>query len=666
MLTAQTNLAGRYQIVQAIGSGGFGQTYLAKDLHLPNHPLCVVKQFRPHPDQGATIEKLLELFDKEAKALYNLGNHDCIPRLLAHFNEGSEFYLAQEYIEGHTLTDELASMAKMHESHVINLLKDILEVLTFVHQNNVIHRDIKPSNLIRRKTDGKIVLIDFGAVKEVSRGKAQTGMTSVSIAIGSYGYMPDEQAANKPRYASDIYAVGKIAIQALTGMRPDQMSDDPATGELVWKHHAQVSSQLGAIIDRMVRSHFRDRYADAAEALAALQSLTSEDGNVNTSYFAPTVISQPEQSPTQTGLSSNNDAATVGIPISPNVARTVAAQNFIKPVKTEVVSSTAKTVVSDSNPTYVVATKPPVTNSFNWNLWLSLAGIASIGLAGFGAYAWMRDRDFQNAIAEAKSFQGKANYDACLDKLTLIPKDAAQANEAKSLSISCQSSQAKDKLASAKGLAKDGKYQEAIAIANTISAETPSHADAQMEVGKWSDSLLVKATDLYSKEGKLEQAVEMAQKIPAQTSAGKKAADLIPKWKSAWTNSEANYKETTAASKKEDWKKVVSASKQVADTPYWTQKVAPLRKQAETKIALTNAPVPAAPVSIPEAPIAATNQAPVYTPEPTYSEPTYSAPTNSAPAYVPPEPVYTAPAPPPEPVYVPPAPSGSACSSRNC
>ena len=434
---------------------------------------------------------------KRQKLSINLGNHDCIPRLLAHFNEGSEFYLAQEYIEGHTLTDELASLEMMYESRVINLIKDILEVLTFVHQNNVIHRDIKPSNLLRRKTDGKIVLIDFVAVKEVRRGKAQTSMTSVSIAIGSYGYMPDEQAANKPRYASDIYAVGKIAIQALTGMRPDQLSDDPTTGELVWKHHAQVSPLLGAVIDRMVLSHFRDRYSDAAEALAALQDLTNGNLDTNTSnYFAPTLISQPDQSLTQTGLSSNNDAATVGIPISPDVARTVAAQNFAQPVKTEVASSAVKTLISDSNPTYVVTTNPPSPNS--WNLWLSLAGIASIGLAGFGAYAWMRDRDFQNAIAEAKYFQSNANYDACLDKLSLIPKDTAQSSEAKALSISCQSSQAKEKVILAKGLAKDGKYQEEIAIANAISAETPNYAEAQTEVGRWSDSLLVKATETLS------------------------------------------------------------------------------------------------------------------------------------------------------------------------
>ena len=649
MLTTQTNLAGRYQIVQAIGAGGFGQTYLAKDLHLPNHPLCVVKQFRPHPDQGATIEKLLELFDKEAKALYNLGDHDCIPRLLAHFNEGNEFYLAQEYIEGHTLADELASGGKMPESYVIGLLKDILDVLTFVHQNNVIHRDIKPTNLIRRKSDGKIVLIDFGAVKEVSRGKAnQTGMTSVSIAIGSLGYMPDEQAANKPRYASDIYAVGKIGIQALTGLRPDQLSDDPNTGELVWKHHVEVSPQLGAVIDRMVRSHFRDRYADAVEALDALQSLSTDNDASLSRYFVPTVVSSTDQAPTQTGLSaSSNNEVTVGIPISPDVARTVAAQHFTNPVKTEVSSRTAKTIVSDVNPTQIVGLTSDSPKPFGMSWLPQLVGVALVGLAGFGAYSWMRDRDFQNTIAEAKSFQLKANYDACLDKLTLIPKDVAQSSEAKSLSLACHSSQGKEKLATAKGLAKDSKYQEAIAIANTINAETPSYPESQTEINKWSDILLVKATDLYAKDGKLEQAVEIAQKIPANTPSGKQATELIPKWQSAWKNSEASYKEASAASKKEDWKKVVASSKQVADTPYWTKKVAPLRQEAESKIAILNAPAPV--VSVPPV-----SQSPVYTtPEPVYREPVYTAP----------EPVYREPA--PAAPYIPPASTGN-CNARHC
>jgi serine/threonine-protein kinase len=654
MLTKQTNLAGRYQIVQPIGAGGFGQTYLAKDLHLPNHPLCVVKQFHPHPDQGATIEKLLELFDKEAKALYNLGSHDCIPRLLAHFNEGNEFYVAQQYIEGHTLADELASNGKVTEDYVIQLLKDILEVLTFVHQNNVIHRDIKPSNLIRRKSDNKIVLIDFGAVKEVSRGKSKVGVTSVSIAIGSFGYMPDEQAANKPRYASDIYAVGKIAIQALTGLRPDQLSDDPVTGELVWKNYTHVSQNLGLIIDKMVRSHFRDRYPDAVEAFAAVQSLSTANVDISR-YFAPTIVRDSDQSPTQTGLSAN-DEVTIGVPISPNVAQTIAAQNFIKHAKTEVSSNSAKTVLSDSNPTQVVSAPTKTTTQSLIQKWIfPCGGVMLVGLAGFGAYAWIRDRDVQNALVEARSFQSKANYDACIDKLAVISKDVSQSGEVKSLSLSCQSSQGKEKLISAKGLAKDGKYQEAIAIANTINSETPSYAESQTEINKWSDSLLVKATDLYAKEGKLEQAVEMAQKIPVNTTAGKKAGDLVLKWQLDWKNSDVSYKEASAASKKEDWKKVIASSKQVADTPYWVQKVSPLRKQAEVQLAVRNVPAPVAP-SVPN-----TAQSPTYTPpEPTYSPPTYIPPE---PTYAPP-PVYN---PPPAPVYEAPAPSrGSDCGSKHC
>ncbi|MEE3718225.1 protein kinase [Tumidithrix elongata RA019] len=140
MLLDKTVLAGHYEIIQRIGGGGFGQTYLAKDTHLPNHPQCVVKQFQPHVDQGVPREKLLSLFDKEAKALYDLGTHDCIPRLLAHFAEGDEFYLVQEYIEGHTLLDELVSGQTLTDSYVVSLLINILEVLEFVHKQQVIRQ----------------------------------------------------------------------------------------------------------------------------------------------------------------------------------------------------------------------------------------------------------------------------------------------------------------------------------------------------------------------------------------------------------------------------------------------------------------------------------------------------------------------------------------------
>lgn len=136
------------------------------------------------------------LFDREAEALEKLGHHDQIPRLLAHFEDNQKFYLVQEFIEGHDFTQELRPNKQLSEAFVIQFLSDILEVLAFVHQQQVIHRDIKPSNIRRRESDGKLVLIDFGAVKQVSTQVVNSqGQTKVTIAIGSPGYMPSEQSA---------------------------------------------------------------------------------------------------------------------------------------------------------------------------------------------------------------------------------------------------------------------------------------------------------------------------------------------------------------------------------------------------------------------------------------------------------------------------------------
>ena len=268
-------LGGRYKIINQLGAGGFGQTFLAQDLHLPGHPQCVVKQLKPQVSDAKSLQTARRLFDIEAKVLYQLGNHDQIPRLLAHFEDNQEFYLAQELIEGELLTKELRGGEPWPEDRVIALLQDILHVLAFVHQQNVIHRDIKPSNLIRRRQDGRIVLIDFGAVKEASTplGLPKSGHTK-TISIGTQGYTPKEQLGGNPRFSSDIYAVGVIGIQALTGIHPRRLSEDPETGEINWREQArQVSSGLAAFLDQMVRYDFRVRYPTATQALEALRSL---------------------------------------------------------------------------------------------------------------------------------------------------------------------------------------------------------------------------------------------------------------------------------------------------------------------------------------------------------------------------------------------------------
>ncbi|WP_421658761.1 tetratricopeptide repeat protein [Leptothermofonsia sp. ETS-13] len=269
-------LGGRYQVTHHLGGGGFGQTYLAEDLHLPGKPQCVVKQLKPRVTNLEALQTARRLFDTEAEVLYALGSHDQIPRLFAHFEENRDFFLVQEFVEGEVFSQEIKNRKQFPETEVIDLVQDILTVLEFVHQQQVVHRDIKPSNLIRRRGDRRMILIDFGAVKQIGiEAYESPDQASVTIAVGSSGYMPNEQLAGKPRFSSDVYAVGMMAIQCLIGVNPKQLKEDPKTSEIIWRDQAKVSPEFAAILDKMVRYDFRQRYPSAKEALDDLRSLTT-------------------------------------------------------------------------------------------------------------------------------------------------------------------------------------------------------------------------------------------------------------------------------------------------------------------------------------------------------------------------------------------------------
>jgi len=305
-------LSGRYKIIKHLGGGGLGQTYLAEDLQLPGNPLCVVKQLKPKATDLFNLHIARRLFDEEAQALYRLGNHEQIPRLLAHFEEEQEFYLVQQFIDGHNLKRELPVGRRLNETQVINLCRNILKILEFVHNEGVIHRDIKPANIIRRKQDGRLVLIDFGAVKQVSTQTVDSqGQTTLTIAIGSPGYMPNEQIGGKPRFCSDVYAVGMIGIQALTGCPPRKLPDNPKTGEVLWRdrlhsnalgEQVQVSGALADVLDKMVRYDYRQRYQTATEALHALDQLTDLNSSPARNPASETTLVESENTPHSTLL----------------------------------------------------------------------------------------------------------------------------------------------------------------------------------------------------------------------------------------------------------------------------------------------------------------------------------------------------------------------------
>jgi CHASE2 domain-containing sensor protein/serine/threonine protein kinase len=263
----------RYKIAKVLGSGGFSETYVAEDTKRPGNPLCVVKQLKPANSKLEALEIARRLFNLEAQILEKLGMHGQIPQLLAYFEEDEEFYLIQEYILGHPLSQELSTGKRLPESIVIKILRDLLRTLVFVHDHGVIHRDIKPSNIIRRHSDQKLVLIDFGAVKQVTTQIMENAdQSAFTIGIGTRGYAPPEQCIGRPQYSSDIYAVGMIGIKALTGIAPHEIERD-ASSELKWTHKANVSPMLAEILTKMVLDDWKYRYQSASQALAALEDL---------------------------------------------------------------------------------------------------------------------------------------------------------------------------------------------------------------------------------------------------------------------------------------------------------------------------------------------------------------------------------------------------------
>jgi ABC-type branched-subunit amino acid transport system substrate-binding protein/serine/threonine protein kinase len=286
MLNPGDILNGRYKIIAKIGQGGFGQTYTAKDLDSSTHILCVVKEIiTPSSQNPHMMIEIEERFKREGKTLALLGQHPQIPYLFDHFRQEDKFYLVQEYIDGEDLSEVIGTgKLPLNESEVILILKDVLEVLKVVHQHNIIHRDLKPSNLRRRFQDGKIILLDFGAVKELNSLNFDSEETSITItkAIGTPGYMSPEQQSGNPQLNSDLYALGMICIQALIGVHPRTLPSEPLTGNMIWRYSTsernmvEVSPALEKILDKMVCYHFRERYPSAQEALDDLIPLINK------------------------------------------------------------------------------------------------------------------------------------------------------------------------------------------------------------------------------------------------------------------------------------------------------------------------------------------------------------------------------------------------------
>jgi serine/threonine-protein kinase len=275
-------LVGRYIPTRLLGQGGFGAAFLARDRYTPKMRQCVVKQFQPSGDLNPQQLKIAQdLFEREAEVLEQLGStHLQIPDLFAFFplttpsmqpgKEDQFFYLVQEFIDGQDLEQELNSKGQFSEAEALEVLRKILKVLKFVHENGSIHRDIKPSNIMRDRNNGRLYLLDFGAVKQVTKGAPVGGQAGRSTGIYSMGYAPPEQMSGSQVYPStDLYALAVTVIMLLTGKDPGELYDS-YNNHWNWRPYAQVSNTLADVLDRMLLPTPNQRFPSAQEVIDAL------------------------------------------------------------------------------------------------------------------------------------------------------------------------------------------------------------------------------------------------------------------------------------------------------------------------------------------------------------------------------------------------------------
>ena len=297
VLPPGTRLRDRYIIERVLGQGGFGITYLAQDIGCFNEPVAI-KELTPFAQGTTSLQKAEELFEREAAILYKL-NHPQIPRFWEFFREQKRLFLAQDYIAGETyhslLKQRTARGASFSEAEIMQLLRDLLPVLSYLHRSGVVHRDISPDNIILRSHDKLPVLIDLGGVKQIAMNVAYQlaggKATSTHTRLGKLGYAPDEQMrlGHVAPY-SDLYALGVTAVVLMTGKQPQELID-PHTMEWIWEKQLSISYQTRRILNRMLANQPAKRFQSADEILQIIES----GGFVEDSSYS--LIAPPEVEP---------------------------------------------------------------------------------------------------------------------------------------------------------------------------------------------------------------------------------------------------------------------------------------------------------------------------------------------------------------------------------
>jgi tetratricopeptide (TPR) repeat protein len=272
-------LADRYQITEVRDSG---RVLVAEDTHRPGYPLCLIQRLQGAASnpQGFQIAKLI--LEQRVEAIGRLGKFSQIPAVLTFFELDQGLYLLEEMVMGHPLSQELMPGTPWSEAQTCELMRELLEMLIYMHQHDVILRGFRPDNLIRRQTDGKLVIVNLLLLPPRPRPQGLPMDNPLEV---SHLYMPPEQLQGNPIFNSNLYSLGMIALQALTGLLPTELPEIKSH----WHDRVNVSPKFRALLDRILANETRDRYRSAKETLKVLQQVSEEEPQEDSpALFIPT------------------------------------------------------------------------------------------------------------------------------------------------------------------------------------------------------------------------------------------------------------------------------------------------------------------------------------------------------------------------------------------
>ncbi|NET63130.1 MAG: serine/threonine protein kinase [Moorea sp. SIO1G6] len=555
-------LNGRYKIIESLSAGAFGKTYIAEDTRQQGHPRYVIKYLQPKSDDPQKWQFLKRLWLNEAQTLIKLGSHNQIPRLVDYFEDHHGFYLVQKLIIGETLSTELPisqnSNKRFRENQCIELLQDVLGILEFIHRQGIIHRDLKPNNLIRRGSDRRLVLIDFGAAELINSKSIKLHLTKIpssdpSSTIRPFAYIPPEQLAGQSFPNSDIYSLGMIAIHALTGMTPMQLAD-PETGEIDWRKHVSVSDKMAFVLNHMVSYNSEARYQSATDALIVLKTLMctqSPELKVSIAKSDSELIT--EHSPLSIKFSDNDTLEL----------------NVLDTQSDSMVTIEHSALTRESSSQQLKQATP-----------LSDSGVKNEQKTLLEKHSKSSNNESKFIIQESKSSNNES-----------INNTKESKNLNNNLALSTDEPPLDWKVyvrefalyswpklpPLLKGIGVGAASSNAIAILIGL------YALLNASASRSEFDILQKAIKHYQ-AGDLEEAIALAESIPSDSLIYEQSLNTVQQWQQQWQSAEALFKATEQAFDQGRWSDVLEGYDKMPSIGFWQKKMEPLVKKAKPRL----------------------------------------------------------------------------------